>query len=396
MKDIRNFFDYILIFMLIAISGINYFYLLKPFITITFILSLLILLSRKIKINISETFFIFILVLLEILQGIFFGNFEIIPIVGLFLRIATAYIIVKILYQSFITKFVNTIIFLSLISLPFFILCYNSQFVDYMLSNVTPFFKPVFEYNNPIYDIHPNVILYTFSAGVIYENIRNSGPFYEPGMFAVFLNFALLLNIIRQKKLINIKNLILIITIITTFSTSGYIAFFLIVAGYFLNFKQIKSIFFFIIISSFALYLYMNISFLSEKVNDNIDAKETTTSRFGSFFADINYIKQSPIIGNSRSLYERIGFSKYDKVQRHRNNGISKLAVNYGLFFLIYFFYLYYKFFKAIKSHYKSEYPIFFGFIVIIVLGFSQIIFQYAFFLSIPFLIHNYNAKQQV
>ena len=58
-------------------------------------------------------------------------------------------------------------------------------------------------------------------------SFRNSGMFWEPGAFQIFINIALLFEILKPKpSVINIA--IFILTIITTFSTTGYIAVFLI------------------------------------------------------------------------------------------------------------------------------------------------------------------------
>ena len=49
---------------------------------------------------------------------------------------------------------------------------------------------PLFPLKDQSYLFTPNYIIITFNQ---YQQLRNSGPFWEPGAFAVFLNIALYL-----------------------------------------------------------------------------------------------------------------------------------------------------------------------------------------------------------
>ena len=72
-----------------------------------------------------------------------------------------------------------------------------------------------------------NIIIYNFYEQWYSQLIgfrRNCGPFWEPGMFAVYLNLALFINValLDNKRSVNI---ILGIALFTTFSTGGYVTF---------------------------------------------------------------------------------------------------------------------------------------------------------------------------
>jgi hypothetical protein len=61
---------------------------------------------------------------------------------------------------------------------------------------------------------------------------RNPSIFWEGGVFQIFLNLALIMNISNVKKLITFKNVILFLALLSTFSTTGYFIFVLILFGY--------------------------------------------------------------------------------------------------------------------------------------------------------------------
>ena len=54
--------------------------------------------------------------------------------------------------------------------------------------------------------------------------VRNWGPFREPGVFQLFVIVALIYELFRKEKSSGIKLVVFILAIITTFSTTGYIA----------------------------------------------------------------------------------------------------------------------------------------------------------------------------
>jgi hypothetical protein len=246
--------------------------------------------------------------------------------------------------------------------------------------------------------IHPNVIIYTFNDSSIFNNIRNSGPYYEPGMFSIFLNISLLFNMINNKNITNknIINIIFIIAIITTFSTAGYLGLFLIIIGSHFKFNSIKSVILLLSFILISVYIYNTLPFMKEKVEKNIMTTDKTTSRFGSLTADIIFIAKNPIIGNGRFLFERMNVSIWDIETRHRNNGISKLMVNYGILFAVYFFILVFKSFKKIINFNNSQFSPIVALILILSLGFSQVLFQYSFFLCLPFLPYAYKSKNEM
>ena len=69
--------------------------------------------------------------------------------------------------------------------------------------------------------------------------LRNCGPFWEPGVFQIFINFGFLLLLLDNTVKTNrIYVAICILALLTTYSTTGYITFFLIAFVYIYTLKQ--------------------------------------------------------------------------------------------------------------------------------------------------------------
>ena len=120
----------------------------------------------------------------------------------------------------------------------------------------------------------------------------------------------------RDFEKINKKIFIFIsIALITTFSTTGYISYFLILIImllkkkiiYFDNNKFYGPIFVIIIISILGVYFYNEFDLLSNKINLQFEAsqyqlKNYQSNRIGNFLYDLYFIKINPIYGLSANI----------------------------------------------------------------------------------------------
>lgn len=125
-----------------------------------------------------------------------------------------AYSIVELIgYESFFKKYVNVIFFLSALSLLFFYFIQNTG-----LFNVFPYVQGA--YSGDYFSRYRGFILY-YSL----DPLRNNGCFWEPGVFATHLIFALLLSVkyTHKPKAKTIHILVFVITILSTRSTAGYV-----------------------------------------------------------------------------------------------------------------------------------------------------------------------------
>ena len=230
-----------LVFLLIATSGIVFFYANEEYIAIGIIISLIIFVARGIldKIDLVFIFIIFMFILWEVIQSFYFQSFSLKSVVGTFGRFTFAYLVIKSVGQRFITTYVNLIYFLSIISLVFYVLFFFPQITSQLISIAIK--DPLFPLKTQSYQLSPNFILINFNG---YKELRNSGPFWEPGAFSVYINIALLLNILVKNKIFNKKNLLFTITIITTLSTAGFLTLFFIISSvYVLLNPSLKKVF---------------------------------------------------------------------------------------------------------------------------------------------------------
>ena len=92
---------------------------------------------------------------------------------------------------------------------------------------------------------------------------RNWGPFWEPGVYAIYLCVALLFSLNDLSK-ISVKPIILVLGILSTLSTTGYIVLLLIIFEFLVrksiyvnNKKTINNIKFIILVLGFLLFLFV-------------------------------------------------------------------------------------------------------------------------------------------
>lgn len=110
--------------------------------------------------------------------------------------------------EKFTKSYIDVVYFLSVISL-----------IGFALFSVVPGLRNYsvvtnakgFQYTNLFFYIHPH------------SYNRNMGIFWEPGAFQMFIGLAMLLEILKEKARIS-RVLIFVAAIITTYSTTGYIA----------------------------------------------------------------------------------------------------------------------------------------------------------------------------
>jgi hypothetical protein len=386
-----------LIFILVATSGFQYFYGNIEWIVIGLVavLSFVFYNNRKVFLNYKAFAVISLFLIWEIIQFAYFGGFSVASIGGTMARFLLSYFVIVILDKQFIPLFIDFIALFSAISLVFFLLMHIQPILDGVLNLASTVFSPPFGETMEEYSHNTNIIIFNFH-GYEFSPKRNSGPFWEPGAFAVYICLSLSFSLIIGRSLLSFPSLIQILALMTTFSTSGYVIFFFIVlTGLYAKVKQVgsgirlvmRSLFFPLIIFTL-LMLVQGQDFLLPKIQEDIlIADETTTSRFGSALADIYQIQQHPILGYGRNFLAQFGTAFFDKETMHRNSGVTRIVVQWGILSLLYYI-LVFRGFRNIINVYSSsdKYSPIFLFIVLILSGFSQSIFQYSFFMGLIFL----------
>ena len=293
--------DYLLVFMLLCLSGNLLVVGVGPYLQLgfigSFILLTLIYVRKGAKRN--KEIFVFISVwlsiyLFQLLGGIFLSfNTAFFYLIKLLIGV---YVFV-ILGSKFREVYFRVMYFLAITSLFFFI------------ANVLGFhFSPIATYGD-----RSSIFLYTQFYNK-YEGtllLRNSGMFWEPGAFQGYINMMFLFYLPELGDLWKkhkIKMLTIVIALITTFSTTGYIAFGIIILAYTLFYKKGNKVysyllFFVLLISS--IYLFLTLDFLGKKVgivnNTTVYESQIGGNRVANLSDNWLLIKESLIFGHGYS-----------------------------------------------------------------------------------------------
>lgn len=137
------------------------------------------------------------------------------------------------------------------------------------------------------------------------STIRMGGIYWEPGVYEMFLNIAILFELFMEEKPRIGRLFIYCIALFSTFSTTGYIAFLWILLMLILfggkNAKAFKASRWFVVLPFIAIILFFAVT--GTTVGQQVFGKAinlhegTTMVRFASVFASINIVLAHPLLG---------------------------------------------------------------------------------------------------
>jgi hypothetical protein len=223
--------------------------------------------------------------------------------------------------------------------------------------------EQAFDYS---FDIYPRSILFYTVRDLpidIYNIsfLRNSGPFHEPGAYAVFLIFAIAINAIISKKLFSKINIFLIIVTLTTFSTAGYFSLFLLVILFILQKRKVTSPFIWVIGVSIILSLIIssiqNIDFLGSKTEEHLNEEMTmdlhneTTGRIYSVRKSLLNLYRYPLTGRGLVVIARKDISIEEDTGGY---GFMSFFSNMGIVSSVLFLYFFLKGNKRISIYFTG------------------------------------------
>jgi len=378
--------DYLLI-ILIIISSSNVTSNLSSsltFLVASFIYITLIYIMRGGKITKSLMNITMVLSLLSIIYYFKFSIFHPLFTFRLFVYVYMAFMSVKILKLSFLPKLVNIVYILSLISLPL----YSLQLVSF--SNMFTLIESI---QNSIPFLandggkYANILIWGIEGGG--AELRNCGFMWEPGAFAAILLLPIMFELSNNKFKINMKLTVMIIALLTTLSTMGYIGLIVIFFYYYYNIgKNVFLLFLLIPISLVAMMFIIQLPFIKNKVlyqfesANYINSEEILSNkehasfgRIGSAIMDYETWKKNPIlgIGGHDEAIEFSSINKKNQTYINRTNGDTEYLVRFGVIGVILFLLFLKKSFKLIAGYYKVKGYLFF-IVIILTLGFSNTI----------------------
>jgi len=381
--------DNLIMFFLLGVSAMPYFSS-NQAITIVFPLILIgLYFKQNNKIDKEFYYIIFAIFSCIFFQSIIFSYFKLITILGLIIKILTGYLVVKLLRENFINYYLRIMVFLSIISLVVFIpIILHKPLLDMVLNSIPSFLS----YQYDLFDLHVDqktLLIYNFNLDIDY--LRNCGPFWEPGAFGGFLIIALIFNTIRENGLSNKTNWLYGFTIISTQSTTAYLALFAFITGFLLlqNYS-LRSKLLLIVVVIGGMLAFQKIPFLNDKIqNENQTTQEAIEkggdTRIGSAILDWNDIKSYPYTGRGIWPETRID-KKFEYVSR--NNGFTNFFAEWGFFFMFLYFYYYYRGFDTFCELYNvnNNYIPFIMLGTIWLVSFSENYFSLPFFWALVFL----------
>ena len=270
----NNKIYFLITYLIYASGGIMFFYL-KPLPKIlTFGFFLLVFLWERRKVTELGIFLVLILyTIIFLVQKITLPFYDLSNYMSYIIIILNAYLGLKILGDKFYLYYIKLVYYFCYISLFFWVLV-----------NLFPSFHTYIQFLAKYLQTDPSVvdesiILYAYEpSDAVFNLIRNNGGFWEPGVYATWLLIALVLHTITFEK-INKTWWIIFLTLLTTFSTAGFIGLAFVLLGIINRQKVSRKIKLqrkFLILTIITISLF-NVSFLGDKVTYQLTNANSTS-----------------------------------------------------------------------------------------------------------------------
>lgn len=333
-------YHYLLFILMIAFTAFEYFFRDGNFFLFWTIIVSLSFFKRRFRIPINAKILFMGLFFIFLFQPLFFPQYSVLGCFSRMIAWLSAFAFAYVINVNYKKYYIAIVGFIAAYSLLIYVLSYIPSIRDFLIYTICPKF-PSHGIENAIQEGGgQNFIIYNYQANYLNEAIgfyRNCGPFWEPGMFACFLNIALFFNInFSGKKWLSI---LLIISVISTFSTGGFIGLLFVVFSYLqLNNRSNVIVYIFGMLFVILLFQYLsNLSFIGLKILSQLDNASVGTdeSRFGAILTQAKMVEASPIIGG-------------EELKQYTESGTLSSAlllpfVNWGLFIGTYFYILLFK-----------------------------------------------------
>lgn len=353
----RNWIDYLVITILLFMSGNPAFMgevRMEVYTIITSGLFLIMLVVRRNCLPTSRLVIVLsICCSILVIQCITFDYWPFHTMIGFLLRLFIGYAAVR-LVKEFPRKYVNVMFYTCLISLFFhsFAILQATTGID-----LITYFAPLDKIANPFRGFHIFVHNFTYYArvpeGSQYTRFayllpfRNSSHFWESGVFAAYLLLAIVfLGLTRdefnKRRYRNIFA-VLVITLLTTMSTTGYI---LLPLCLLFHLRKIqlttrhvpKMLGLALLLALFCTAAY-HLDFVGEKIREHYDRiayREPSweITRLGALVYDLEYIRKHPFFGWGLNYKTRHALSSGEGIFG-MGNGLSDFTAKFGLLGLI-------------------------------------------------------------
>lgn len=303
---------------------------------------LYILISNRISLKNAKNLWIVyaIIAVLQIMVFIKWGTGNV--LISAFYDVTIAFILARTLgIRKFLWYFEHSVTILTFISLIFWVSVILFPGVSNILRSIA--FPP---YTDNI-DFTIGVFGRPNAEGHLY---RNNGFAWEPGRFASIIVLTMLINLFRNRFRFNNRNFwILMGGLISTFSTTGFMAFAVCIIGINLNYKKrgILKWTKYIIVGGFLIFLIAS-PFMYEKIISTADSDNWlgeagaarraekgiayTPQRLEGLFLEFMNILDSPLIGYGENPdLSYVKRELFPFVELYLSNGIFQIASRLGI-----------------------------------------------------------------
>ena len=280
------------------------------------------------------------------IQTVQLSSFSVVTVLGLLCRFVIAYSAV-VLIRDFAGTYVRVMLAVATLSLAFYFLYQTAQVLGIDVAALT---KPFTLFSAPNGE-NWSILVYTFFTAPP-DSTRNAGMFWEPGVFAGYLNLALVfLCLIRarfSKRAYFVRFAVLSACLLTTKSTVGYIAIAVVLCLEVMARTRSggRSRLIGYLGAGFVLALFcaltVNQQFIAPKIEHSIMVATSRpegwrADRIGSILFDLDYIAARPLTGWGMLNETRLALNPEltDEEINGRGNGMSNFAATFGVLALL-------------------------------------------------------------
>lgn len=302
-------------------------------------------------------------------------------------------------YFGFYFRFFIAFLLVSLVSRDFFIRSYTNFFVYYgffsLIMYIMGFISPEFIYNLPTsYNDagtgYRHLYIY-FYQGIELWNFRNAGIFWEAGAFQVFLVLALIFESFIIKGNTS-RRIILILSIISTFSVIGIVIIGLFI-GLFLSNKKSKMTF---LIPLLLVSLVLTNGYIQEMIDSKFTGTHSSgNERLVGQIADIKVWTDYPLFGAGLEKYEQVfkayGYDLGAEIPTSTNSFSGMMALN-GLWYSLFIFSSLFLFVFSLRISLKEKLLV--SLIFILLLSSQGVLNQILFLCFLFYGIQNLTIKK--
>jgi hypothetical protein len=348
----RVFINYVITYLLIGFSDIPFFdYNRKARMAFLVVLGFLFFYYKR-KIGKDLLVMIVIAIYLILFQSLYFGGGKLFTTVTLTsLLIVMPYFAVKIVGPMFLRYYRNIMLLMALIGLAFWVGVNASSGFHQAIHTWAVSLGSIA--NPELGAFNESIIIYTYEKFKVSGFIRNAGAFHEPGAYSVFLILAIISEIFMTGKLLTRANLIFFASIVTTFSTAGFLGLFVVVAFYVYTSRRmtlLTKLFISVCMIGIVVYLFMTLEFLGDKIANQMEEQTETqlnTATSGRFLGArkaLIVIWRYPLFGRGFIAASKADATSEEAAGYGWITWISQIGLIFGLFYM---YYLY----KALRNY---------------------------------------------